>query len=453
MKLYFDNDATLVDFQKFIRKCAIPYFQKKYHLEIQNPDVLEIEEIFDLKSYLLQQGCKEEELATEEKKLLNKFWISHRYVKYSLLNPLRPGAAQLLRTLKKQGHQIEIHTSRAMTCNKNLIGLLARWFTIGQYYLNGVFLKKSQFHFYRNDEQKIEGILCEPPVVLFEDKPLIISQISEQQIKVMCVEGTHNKHITSNNEIRVINSLEYKDVEKNLENLLGKSNYKYYQKEAESEKLYAKLKHLKPLVWFKFKPIVLHEERRMVDCKSGIIYAPNHRSTLDPIIIEGAIGANIHWAALLRFFLGEDSIFNNSKNQILCKITAKTFKRLHFFPIDRKSDNEKANNFEAIKDMLGFLRIHGKVGIFGEGTTRRAENLDFNKFDDSFLVLAKKSDAWVQPITTLWTQSHGLKNKVIINIGEAFKVGDMDIDAAMEHFMEIQRKALQENMRVRDELN
>lgn len=93
----------------------------------------------------------------------------------------------------------------------------------------------------------------------------------------------------------------------------------------------------------KFHPIVLHIEN-IADEKQGVIYAPNHRSTLDPLVLECVIKKNIHWAALLRFFRAEDSIFNNSKNPFLCKLTRYIFNKLHHFPIDRKSDNPDANN-------------------------------------------------------------------------------------------------------------
>lgn len=189
-----------------------------------------------------------------------------------------------------------------------------------------------------------------------------------------------------------------------------------------------------------FHPIVLNPQNIISDKKEGIIYAPNHRSTLDPLVIESVFTEPIHWAALKRFFQGEDSIFNNSKNPILCKITKNVFYRLGYFPIERKSDNPNANNLESLMQMNLFLKNGYKIGIFAEGTTRKGEKQDFGTFDDSFLRLAKKNKAWIQPITLLWINFPGAKHKVIVNFGQAFQMKDLDIEEGMKLFMEIQKR-------------
>lgn len=47
----------------------------------------------------------------------------------------------------------------------------------------------------------------------------------------------------------------------------------------------------------------------------------------------------VHWMALKRFFTGEDSIFNNNKNPILCKMTTLIFKSIGAVPIIRDQDD------------------------------------------------------------------------------------------------------------------
>ena len=157
---------------------------------------------------------------------------------------------------------------------------------------------------------------------------------------------------------------------------------------------------------------------------------------------------HIHWGALARFFRGEDSIFNNSKNPVLCNITRYAFHRLEYFPIERKKDNENANNMESLKDINLFLKNGYKIGIFAEGTTRRDEGKEFGTFDDSFLHLAKRNGSWIQPITLLWMKTSGISFRVIVNFGKAFQIKDISIDEGMERFMEIQKKGLEENKSV-----
>ena len=209
--------------------------------------------------------------------------------------------------------------------------------------------------------------------------------------------------------------------------------------------MFQKIYFVSPLIRHYFSPIVLHKEHILTPTCTGVIYAPNHRSTLDPVIITSILGKNIHWAALLRFFEGKDSIFNNSKNPVLCKLTAAMFQKLAYFPIERKSDNPNANNIQSIFRMLQFLRANQPVGIFPEGTIKRPEGTEFGTFDRSFLVLARKTDSWVQPVTTLWTKCSGKTPKVIINFGSPFQMKNMTIKEAYDHYMKIQASCLEEN--------
>lgn len=170
---------------------------------------------------------------------------------------------------------------------------------------------------------------------------------------------------------------------------------------------------------------------------------------MDPIVIIATVRENIHYAALKRFFDGEDSIFNNSKNPFLCKFTAWLFNELVFFPIERKSDNPSANNIEAIREMNYCLKIRSKLGIFPEGTIRRAEGAEFGSFDSSFIVLAKQNNAWIQPITILWKSKAGLKRKnPIVNFGTPFRVGEMSVEEAMQYYLTQQKMCLDENKNV-----
>ena len=452
MKIILDTDGTLTDFNEWIKENAIPYFQEKYGMKVIYPNELEIEDIFDMKETIIRdKNCSEKEAEEAMKKMLDEFWISMRFVKFSLLSKFRDGVSEKINEYMKQGHDIHVHTSRAKTCRNDIIGKIARNFTIWQYYRNGIFLPRNHFHFYPNDEEKIKGIIAEHPDLVFEDKKGIIDELSQVEIRTVCVNGNHNIKVTEAKYVQKISKFTEDDLDKKI-NLLLNKKLVYYNRTAKSDIFYEKIKFVIPIILSKFKPYVIHSENLIRVNNEPVIYAPNHRSTLDPLIITSLINKNIHWAALLRFFAGEDSIFNNSKNSILCKITADMFKSLEYFPIERTSDNPKANNLQSMKDMDSFLKINSQIGIFAEGTTRRPEGSDFGTFDPAFLTLAKRNNVWIQPITSLWIKELDLKNKLIVNYGEAFKVGNKNIEDAMTYFLQIQKQSLEENKKVYSEL-
>ena len=445
MKIIFDLDGTLTDFNQFIQENAINYFHKKYHMEVMKSDALEIEDIFDIQNVLENSGYSIQEADSVKKQMLDRFWISHRFIKFSLLNRFRPGVREYINYLKKQGFIVEIHTSRSKTCEDSLIGMTARAFTIWQCRLNGVFLRKNNFFFYPNDKEKVESIIRNRPMIVFDDKKQIIDQLEECGVKTICVSGVHNKSVLPSKNIEIIHTFDKSDIERKTEKLVGRTNLMCHKREADSVRFFRKISVTAIILRLIFRPMVLHSENILCEKAEGIIYAPNHRSTLDPLIIESVFTKHIHWAALARFFKGEDSIFNNSKNSVLCNITKNAFHRLEYFPIERKSDNPNANNTDTLKEMNLFLKNGYKIGIFAEGTTKRAAGEDFGTFDNAFLHLAKRNKAWIQPITLLWTNASGLKPKVIVNFGEAFQVNNMSIDESMKHFLEIQKVRLEEN--------
>lgn len=141
MEIILDNDATVVDYRRFIDKFAIPYFKKKYNMNVAYEDKLELEDIFDCKNMLIRREYSEEDAEKQVNNILDKFWISPRYILYSVPWMFFPKAAKTLRILKKQGHHIEIHTSKMKASESNLIGRITR------------------FLMYLSDGKKIKGII------------------------------------------------------------------------------------------------------------------------------------------------------------------------------------------------------------------------------------------------------------------------------------------------------
>lgn len=429
MKIIFDNDATVTEYEEFIDRYAVPFFKRRYGLDVVNPNALELEDIFELK--------------TDSDKMLDSFWVSFRFVQYTLLSRFRPGAAAAIRHFQREGHQVEIHTSRSKTCEKNLIGILARLFTIWQYWLNGVFLPPSDFFFYPDDTEKIAGVIKANPTFAFEDKPNLIRALAGKKVNVLAVRGRHNRNMIPERHIEFLEVYEKEQIIQKTEALLGKSLLECCNRGAKADCFYRKLFCLRPVVYMYFRPIVLHREN-IVRTGDRIIYASNHRSTLDPLVITAALRECIHWVALKRFFMAEDSIFNNSKNRLLCSFTAWLFHKLAFFPIERKKDNPNANNLSSIRDMITLLQSGHRIGIFPEGTTRRPEGQDFGEFDESFIALAKKNSAYIQPITIIWFKDW-VGKRACINFGQAIEAGNKEKNEMLKEFAAVQRELLQES--------
>ncbi|NLM63534.1 MAG: 1-acyl-sn-glycerol-3-phosphate acyltransferase [Mollicutes bacterium] len=206
-----------------------------------------------------------------------------------------------------------------------------------------------------------------------------------------------------------------------------------------------------PFVKIAYNPLYLNLKNIPKDGDS-IIFAPNHRKTVDPFVIVAAVDIPIHWAALKRFFDAEDSLFNNSKNPILCQITSKLLYGIGALPIERKdrSDDYFKCNISTIKQMISYLKMKSSVGIFPEGTTNKEpDKKDVGHIYDSFLHMAKKTNSWVLPISTVWAPKEmNVKNKVIINFREPFKVGNMKIDEALEKYKELILSGIDENKKI-----
>ena len=424
--IIFDIDGTLTEYKRFIRKYAVCYFEKKYGLKAVNADALEIRDIFCLsEKYTLQ----------EQKKMLDDFWISHRFIRFSLLDHYKKDAVSYIKKLRKQGLKVELHTSRAKTTDRNLIGFVARTFTIWQCWLSGCFISAKQIHFYADDAEKTKGIISRRPVLIFEDKSDLVRLYSKADLKSCMIRESADGEIFSSiiNAVS-INSFDEMEISEACSQLFGHSNWKTIEREAASDKVFRELRPLCSLAKIFFRPVCINKPGN-IDGKP-VIYAPNHIKTVDPLVLESVLKKHIHWVALKRFFDGEDSIFNNSKNRVLCEITKWLFIRLDYFPVERKSDNEKANNYKSIKEMQMFLHQGFNIGIFPEGTTRKQGDSFFGAFDRGFAELSVSNNAVIQPILLYWAK------RPVIYFGEIIIPENKDADCIVKKYAEIQNLGL-----------
>lgn len=215
-----------------------------------------------------------------------------------------------------------------------------------------------------------------------------------------------------------------------------------------TEKIYKLVRTIgKPFVKAKFNPIILNTE--VIPEDGPMIITPNHRQTLDPFFIGVATKKSIHWAALKRFFTAEDSIFNNSKNPILCKTTALLFRGIGAVPIDREKPN-----IDSVKKLNAYLKAGSTIGIFPEGTTNKnPDQQDLLELHLELLRLAERNDAWVQPVSVVWIpKNSNIKNRVIINFRTPFKVGGMSKDEASAMLIDAMQSGIDENKKIINDL-
>ena len=73
MKIIFDTDGTLTNFNKFINLNALKYFEQEYGMTIVNPKALELEDIFDMDNFFAKKYIIDKEEAGCLRSLSNSF--------------------------------------------------------------------------------------------------------------------------------------------------------------------------------------------------------------------------------------------------------------------------------------------------------------------------------------------------------------------------------------------
>ena len=148
----------------------------------------------------------------------------------------------------------------------------------------------------------------------------------------------------------------------------------------------------------------------------------------------------IHWVALKRFFTGEDSIFNNSKNWFLCQITKIMFVKMGCIPVDRD-----IADFNAYRMIDRCLKEGSNVGIFPEGTTNKEpEKTRILEVRSGMASFARRHCCWVQPIAILWKEI-GKHRQIIVNFREAFWTEGMSVEEITQRWRDEVEKGLAES--------
>ena len=428
MKIFFDIDGTLTDFEGFILKHR-NYIEKKYGFSITNKKGYDIDEMFELKEKFFDQGFSKEVSKAKSEKILNEFWYKY-YFNYCVMTKFRKGVKETLNKLKESGYEIIIVSSRKKTCDKSFIGKLVKYSTILKFKFNRI--NYNEIVFFENDEEKMKYLKKQDrDSIKVDDKPEIIDELSTYS-KCICVSSSYNDK-NFNENVCKIQSFENDEVINQVDEIIKRessldsiSNLQLYSGIKKTERFYKIIKAIgTPFVKIAFKPIILNKQN--ISSEKPLIYAPNHRKTLDPFFIVLSSDDAIHWAALKRFFTGEDSIFNNSKNHFLCFLTSKIFEGIGAVPVDRGGDTTEMTN-----TINYYLSNSSNVGIFPEGTTNKHPNeKKLLEIKSGILHFAKDNHALIQPVSIYWTTNNP-KNKVVINYGKAFSMDNLTIDEGKE---------------------
>ena len=291
-----DIDGTLTNFYDFVLSNSPKYMNRLYKCPSTNSSGYDIDEVYELKQNFIEQGYSSAEAATMAKRATEKFWNRY-YFKYCFATRMRSGAKKYIKRLKKLGFKVIVVSSRNKVCDKTLVGLIVRMSTKFQLIINGIFPNKTVL--LPSDEEKQKYLLDLRPEYMIDDKPEMAKCLSDERIKVILMDTPYNRGVKGNSISRAGDW-------KSIYQLISK-------KRCEDWKKYYKLARLIVKVGFwSYKPVNLN--RQNLSSFNRTIYAPNHRNTLDSMFLLSGIKSPVHWVALKRFFDGEDSIFNNSKN-------------------------------------------------------------------------------------------------------------------------------------------
>ena len=151
-----------------------------------------------------------------------------------------------------------------------------------------------------------------------------------------------------------------------------------------------------------FRPKIVGLEN--IPKSGGFIFASNHTSMFDPVVILTTTKRKIH-------FLAKAELFKFPKSII--------FKHLGLMPVYRNSLDK-----EALKDSINYLNNGEIVGIFPEGTRERGRGLLEFKF--GAVKMSKETNTPIIPVGI--TGSYNIfKNKLHFKFGKPIYVkGDLE---------------------------
>lgn len=182
-----DVDGTLTDFEGFVLKYGRIFLERKYGLKniSINYEGYDLDEVF-LKGRLEDYFLLNYSISIED--ILAYFW--NVYYIFYVSQKLKPGSSTFFKNLC-ENEKLLITTSRKKSTSQSLLGLFVRKTIFAQLKIGKIPFDK--IYFFENDDDKVEFIKSIKPVLVFDDKPNIISRLSADGEKVVCVDSSYNR--------------------------------------------------------------------------------------------------------------------------------------------------------------------------------------------------------------------------------------------------------------------
>lgn len=158
-----------------------------------------------------------------------------------------------------------------------------------------------------------------------------------------------------------------------------------------------------PFVLFLFPTKIYGKKYLKKVRKKATIFACNHQTNNDPVILKARICPNAR-------IMAKNSLFKN-------KFGGWFFKKLRAYPVDRGG-----NDIQAIKNTLKILKDDKQLLLFPEGT-RVKENDEIN-VKNGLSLFAIKTNCYVVPMCFRKITKVFVFNKLLI--GEPFKFSDFE---------------------------
>ncbi len=175
-----------------------------------------------------------------------------------------------------------------------------------------------------------------------------------------------------------------------------------------------------------YNPVVLNPEK--IPLQGSMILCGNHRHVFDQTIPMSRTSRNIHYLTKKEYFDSKYSFF---------------FKLMGCISVNRQIKDNKATN-----SSLEMLRTGGAVGIFPEGTRNKTKD-PLLPFKFGAVSMAKKTDALIVPFAISGKFKIGRNNKLIVSVGDPFKVDD-DLEAANDYLKKVILDLLDKNKKYFD---
>lgn len=435
MRIGVDVDGVLTNMEEYQLKYGKKYF-KKTDEEIKE-DEIDISGIFGV-----------------SKTKREKFWL--KYIWKYCAEPPKMNAAETIRKLKEEGHEIHIITGRAHTTESGITGKLFRWMLLK-------WLKKWDIPYDSITYCKEKGSEADKVKacdelnidVLVDDKRENVVEVSKTR-KVLCFDAKYNQGVEGDNITRVNNFNQVYDSikriedesyfeEKNIEEIEEMSvdkKIEYYKslKDYISNLPFDKLIHekheknyetaykfIQPILKRKFKLKVFNRE--LVPDARGVLFVSNHNNYYDqfPIMVALNDSRPIHFL---------------TATKMLKMKRGKAYIATGAISVDREEAKDRENSSLEVKKLLA----HGKdVFIFPEGRTNRNEAFLLD-FKPGAMAIARDTGCTVVPVAVNdnYKKSNG---DLCVRFGEPFTVNpEDDIIAKTEKLKNIIGNMKQENI-------